>query len=77
MENIKKDNYTYLTISSIEIEQIKRELKLKVIKEYNDETTFLNDLKPNELLKLLSKYKIERLLIQEITLEDLFMNYYK
>ena len=77
MENIKKDNYTYLTISSIENERIKKELKLKVIREYNDEVTFLNTLRPNELLQLLSKYKIERLLIEEITLEDLFMNYYK
>lgn len=77
MENIKKENYTYLKISSKDIDKIKKELGLKVFKETKAETIFMNNLKPNELLSKLSKYEIDRLLIEEIQLEDLFINYYK
>ena len=77
IENIRKENYTYLKISSKEIDTIKKELKLKVIKENENETTFINNMDSNTLIKNLSKYNIERILIEEISLEDLFMNYYK
>ena len=77
IENIKKDNYTYLRIISKDIENIKKELKLKVYKENNNEVIFFNNLKPNELINKLCKYNIESLLIEEVSLEDLFINYYK
>ena len=77
IENIKKDNYTYLKITSNEIDKIKKDLKLKVIKESKNDIVFLNDLDTNKLINKLSKYNIERLLIEEISLEDLFLNYYK
>ena len=77
MENIKKDNFTYLKIVSPDINKIKKELDLKVYKEENNETIFMNNLKPNELLPKLNKYKIDHLLIEEVPLEDLFINYYK
>lgn len=77
MENIKKNNYTYLKISSKDIDKIKKDLNLKVINEYKDEIILLNNLDSNTLLEKLSKYNINRLLIEEISLEDLFINYYK
>ena len=77
MENIKKNNYTYLKIKSKNIVRIKKELNLKIYKEDNNEITFINNLNPNELLSKLNKYNLENLLIEEIPLEDMFMNYYK
>ena len=77
IDNIKKDNYTYLKIISKDNSKIKEELKLKVYKESDDEVMFINNMKPNILLSKLSKYDIDYLLIEEIPLEDLFMNYYK
>ena len=38
---------------------------------------FINTLKPNELFEKLSKYKIDKLLIEEVSIEDLFIEYYK
>jgi len=32
---------------------------------------------PDMLLKELSKYKIDKILIEEATLEDVFLHYYK
>lgn len=77
IENIRKENYTYLKIISKDVDKIEKDLKLKIVKEVKNETTFINNLKPNELLEKLSKYEIDSLLIEEIPLEDLFMNYYK
>ncbi len=76
-ENINKNHYTYLVIKSKDIEKIKKELNLKIVKEENNKVTFINNIMPNELLKKLTKYKIDQLLINEISLEDLFINYYK
>ena len=77
MENIKKENFTYLKIKSSEIEKIRKDLNLKISKESNNEVVFINNMSSNELVSKLSKYDIESLLIEEIPLEDLFMNYYK
>ncbi len=77
MDNIKKENYTYLRIQSKEINKIKKELKLEVINENNQEITLLNNMQPNDLINKLSKYNIQKLIIEEIPLEDLFMKYYK
>ena len=77
IENIKKDNYTYLKITSKDIESIKKDLNLKIVKENNNEVVFLNNMDSNTLIINLSKYKIDYLLIEEIPLEDLFKNYYK
>ena len=77
IENIKKDNYTYLKITSKDIESIKKDLNLKIVKENNNEVVFLNNMDSNTLINRLNKYNIDYLLIEEIPLEDLFKNYYK
>ncbi len=77
IENIKKENYTYLIINSKDIEKIKKDLNLKIISESNNEVKFINNLDSNTLLKILSKYDIDKILIHEMSLEDLFLNYYK
>ncbi len=77
IENVKKDNYTYLTISSKDIDKIKKDLNLEIKEENNKYVKFVNNLDSNTLINKLSKYKIDNLLIEEISLEDLFVNYYK
>ena len=80
-EVLKKDinnkNITYLTIESSDIEEIESTLNLKVIEKNNNTIKFLNNLLPNELMKKISKYKMEKLLIEEVSIEDLFIEYYK
>ena len=77
IDNIKDNNYTYLTIISNDISSIKKELSLKIVRESKNEIKYLNDINPNELMKKLSKYKIDKMLIEDVSLEDLFINYYK
>ena len=69
MDNIKKENYTYLKIQSNEINKIKKELNLEIITENNQEITFLNNIKPNALINKLSKYNIQKLIIEDIPLD--------
>ena len=61
----------------IEISKIKNELDLKIILEEDNKIKFINNLSPDILIKKLSKYKIDKLLIEEISIEDLFIEYYK
>ncbi len=70
IENIIKNNYTYLTITSNEIDKIKKELKLKIKKENNNEIVFINNMDTNLLIKKLSNYTIDKLLIENVSLED-------
>ena len=77
IDNIKKNSYTYLTISSSDIDKIKKDLKLEIKEESKNEIKFINNMDSNELIKRLSNYKINKLLIENISLEDLFSNYYK
>ena len=77
VENIEKNSMTYLTIESENIDKIKNELNLKIISEHNNTVKFINNLSPNEIIKKIEKYKIDKLLIEEVTIEDLFMEYYK
>lgn len=77
VSNLDKENITYLTINSDDIKSIKDALGLKVILEENNKIKFINNLNPDTLLKKLSKFKIDKLLIEEISIEDLFIEYYK
>ena len=77
IKELQSKNLTNVTITSNEIEKIIKELKVEV--ETLDEKTikFKNTLDSNNLIKILSKYEIEKLLIEEPTLEDIFLHYYK
>lgn len=77
IEDMEKNSLTYLTIDSEEIEKIKKTLNLKVIMEQGTTIKFVNHLKPNEMMNLLSPFKINKLLVEEVTIEDLFLEYYK
>ena len=52
-------------------------MNLEIKSENNSEIVFISKIDINELIKKLSKYKLDKLLIENISLEDLFSNYYK
>ena len=77
VQNIEKDSITYLTIVSNEIDKIKKEFNLKIISESDNQIKYLNNLEPSDLINKLNKFKIDKLLIEEVSIEDLFLEYYK
>ena len=70
-------NLTFVTITSEQVKDIVKDLKQNVISEKENTIKFGNSIPHDELIKKLSKYKIDRILIEEATLEDVFMHYYQ
>lgn len=77
IEELHQKNLVFVTIESKEIEQIAKDLKVDIISKTANTIKFKNELSPNILIKKLTKYKIDKLLIEESTLEDMFLHYYK
>ena len=77
IEQMQSKNIDLVTIVSEEIENIITELKLNVSERRENMIKFNNELTSDKLIKSLSKYKIDKLLIEEPTLEDIFLHYYK
>ena len=77
IEELLKKNLTYVTITSDKIDEILDELGQSVIEKKAGIAKVANKLNHNELIKILSKYPIEKVLIEEPALEDLFIHYYE
>lgn len=77
MEELSQKSLTFVTITSRQSEEIKKDLKINIISEDGNTIKFGNNLPDDELIKKISKYKIDKILIEEATLEDMFLHYYK
>lgn len=76
IEELKSKNLLFVTVSSPDIEKIANESQLTNQIE-NQTVRFQTKLDSNTIIKRLSKYQIDKILINEPTLEDLFFHYYK
>jgi len=77
IEELKNRNLTIVTIESNEIKEIAKELKLDSSNINEKTIKFNNQLTIDKLIECLSKYKIDKLLIEEPTLEEILLHYYK
>ena len=77
IENLKNKNLTKVTIISNDIDEIIKDLKIDKELQESKKITFNNEIEITILLEKLSKYNITKLLIEEPTLEDLFLHYYE
>ena len=77
IEDLSKKSLTFVTLTSDQLEKIKKDLNVNIIFKNENTIKFGNNLPHNELIKKLSKYNIDRILIEEATLEDVFLHYYK
>ena len=77
VEEIQKKELTYIKIESSSIDSIIKDLKLDPTLKENNTIKFKNTVSSDKLIKTLSKYKIDKILIEEATIEDIFLHYYK
>ena len=77
MEDLTKKNLTFVTLTSDQLEKIKKDLNVNIISENKNTIKFRNNLTSDELIKKISKYNIDKILIEEFTLEEMFLHYYK
>lgn len=77
IKQLQEKNLNIVTISSKDINKIIKDLKIEVLHQIDNTIKFKNTLSPNNLIKKLSKYQIDKILIEEATLEEMFLHYYK
>lgn len=78
ISNLVNSNFIKVRISSEECKKIIEELKLKnadLKKENEIEFMYQEDI--NKLISVLSNYKILKLVLEDLSIEDIFMHYYK
>lgn len=77
MEELHKKNFCYIIIYSQEIDKIMLEITSEILYQENNIIKLKYEENINSLIKKLTKYKIDKLLIEEPSIEDLFLHYYK
>lgn len=78
LSEVRKKLGKRITIESKEINKEKVKLiSREILKEDEKEIVFIYDKDINELIEFLFKFKVDKLLIEEISLEDSFLDYYK
>lgn len=77
IEEIYNKSLALVTIISPQIKEIIKDLKINPIIVDSNTLKFSNTLSPTDLIKKLSKYKLDKILIEEVTIEDLLLHYYK
>jgi len=77
IEEIKNKNFNFVTIESSEVDRIIDKFNLDKSLKSDNTIKFKNELPSDLLIKELAKYKIDKILIEEATLEDMFLHYYK
>ena len=77
VEELSKKNLTYVTVTSSQWEVIAQELGQQLISQKDSTIKVANKLPHSEVIRILAKYPVEKVLIEEPSLEDLFMHYYE
>ena len=78
IESLEDTNIIKVKIEAEEIEKLEKELEIEqVITKQENKIEFLYSKEINSFIETISKYKISKLLIQEIDMEEIFMHYYK
>lgn len=77
MDELSQKSLTFVRLTSEQNDEIIKDLNIEIIENECNTIKFGNNLEHDELIKRLSKYKIDRILIEEATLEDMFLHYYK
>jgi len=77
IDALAKKNLGLVTVRSKEAKQIIQELNVELIDQDEDMIKFRNNLSCDELIKRLANYTIDKILIEDMNLEELFYHYYE
>lgn len=76
IDNLSDSNLVKVKVETDRVEELKKELNLETFEQNQNEIEFVyKDI--NGLLSILSKFKINKLLINELDIEEIFIHYYK
>lgn len=77
IEELTKKNLGFVTIEGPDCAKIAGDLQITNVSAEENKIKFANHLPHNELIQRLANYTIERIQIQEMNLEELFLHYYE
>lgn len=77
IEELINNDLEIITIKSKDIDKIIKNIKIKVISKDKDVIKFMYTDDINKLLKVIGNYDIEKILIEDSSIEDIFIHYYK
>ena len=77
VEDLAKKSLTMVTVSSEQSKEIANNLSTKILFENEDTVKFGTNIPHDDLIKKIARYKIDRILIEEATIEDMFLHYYR
>lgn len=77
IDELSKKNLVYVSVKSDENEKIIKDFNVDIISENDGIIKFAVNTSNDELIKKLALYKIEKILIEEASLEEMFLHYYK
>lgn len=74
---LQAKNFVYVTITAKDVDGIVKSLGLEDFEREDNTVRFKNNLPLNELVRALADYDLQELLIEEATIEDMLLHYYK
>lgn len=77
VENLTKNSFSIVTITSPEKNHILEELSAEIISEEEDTVKLKTEMSADCLIRSLAKYRLDKILIEDPTIEELFMHYYE
>lgn len=78
IDNLTKTDFCYVTLESKEIDKLNLPKGKMIIKHNNKKTIkFLYNGKSDDLIKTISKINIDNILIEEPSIEEIFIHYYE
>lgn len=77
VDSLNNNRLTFIKINSVDNEKIKEALDLETYELGKNTIRFKYDKDVNSLLSVLTNFNIDRILIEEPTIEEIFMHYYQ
>ena len=77
VDSLNNNRLTFIKITSEDNEKIKEALNLETYELGKNTIRFKYDKDVNSLLRVLTNFNIDRILIEEPTIEEIFMHYYR
>lgn len=77
VDSLNNNRLTFIKINSVDNEKIKDALDLETYELGKNTIRFKYDKDVNSLLRVLTNFNIDRMLIEEPTIEEIFMHYYR
>ncbi len=77
VDEISDKQLTFVTVTADDVDTLVSELGVNVLSREENTVRFANSIPDDELIKKLSNFRIRKILIEEATLEEMFMHYYE